>query len=108
MVVEAVLNLADRRGSSIMGIRKYIQSNYSLKQDQQTASFNSLTLKALQKCVALEILELDKRLYKISDKEKASRKDKEKAARVAALSASRDAMALANNMVKLNLFIFTI
>lgn len=85
MVVEAVSGLADRHGSSIVAIRKYIQSNFQL-QRQQTASFNSLTLKALQKCVALEILEFDRRLYKLSDKEKSTRKERERMLRAAQLS----------------------
>lgn len=89
MVVEAVSGLADRHGSSIVAIRKYIQSNFQL-QRQQTASFNSLTLKALQKCVALEILEFDRRLYRLSDKEKSARKERERMLRAAQLSASHD------------------
>jgi hypothetical protein len=92
MVVEAVENLADRHGSSIQAVRKYIVSNYPLKQ-QQTASFNSLTLKAINKAVALEVLEYEKRLYRISAKEKERRKDRERAIKQAAAAAAREASA---------------
>jgi hypothetical protein len=93
MVVEAVSGLADRHGSSIVAIRKYIQSNFQL-QRQQTASFNSLTLKALQKCVALEILEFDRRLYRLSDKEKSARKERDRMLRAAQLSNDNGVRAL--------------
>jgi hypothetical protein len=80
MVIEAVTILADRHGSSIQAIRKYVTNHFPLKQ-QQTASFNSLTLKALSKAVALDVLEYDKRLYRLSASEKDRRREKERASR---------------------------
>jgi len=91
MVIEAVINLADRYGSSIQAIRKYVTSNFALKQ-QQTASFNSLTLKALNKAVAVDVLEYDKRLYRLSNNEKERRKEKERALKAAANAQSREAL----------------
>ena len=91
MVIEAVVNLADRYGSSIQAVRKYVTSNFPLKQ-QQTASFNSLTLKALNKAVALDVLEYDKRLYRLSSNEKERRKEKDRALKAAANAQSREAL----------------
>ena len=96
MVIEAVTKLADRHGTSIQAIRKYITNNFPLKQ-QQTASFNSLTLKALGKAVALDVLEYDKRLYRLSASEKDRRKEKERSLKNAASAASRDAFAMVND-----------
>jgi hypothetical protein len=93
MVTEAITVLADRYGSSIQAIRKYVTNHFPLKQ-QQAASFNSLTLKALNKAVALEVLEYDKRLYRLSAKEKDRRREKEKMMRNAASAASRDAFSM--------------
>jgi hypothetical protein len=93
MVTEAITVLADRHGSSIQAVRKYVTNHFPLK-PQQAASFNSLTLKALNKAVALEVLEYDKRLYRLSAKEKDRRRDKEKAMRNAASAASRDAFSM--------------
>lgn len=108
MVIEAVTKLADRHGTSIQAIRKYITNNFPLKQ-QQTASFNSLTLKALGKAVALDVLEYDKRLYRISASEKDRRKEKERSLKNAASAASRDAFAMViinSCFVHLNAYIF--
>lgn len=93
MVTEAVINLADRYGSSIQAIRKYVNSNFALKQ-QQTASFNNLTLKALNKAVAVDVLECDKRLYRLSNTERERRKEKERALKAAANAYSREAYAM--------------
>lgn len=93
MVIEAVTVLADRHGSSIQAIRKYVLNHFPLKQ-QQTASFNSLTLKALNKAVALEVLEYDRRLYRISAKERERRREKERMARNAMSANARDALAM--------------
>ncbi len=92
MVIEAVINLADRHGSSIQAIRKYVTNNFPLKQ-QQTASFNSLTLKALNKAVAVDVLEYEKRLYRLSNSEKERRREKDRAFKAAASQQSRDAFA---------------
>ena len=77
MAVEAVLNLNDRHGSSLVAIRKYIQSNFPLK-DQQTASFNALTLKGVNKAVASGELEKVKHSFKVTWQEKDRRKNKER------------------------------
>ena len=77
MAVEAVLAMNDRHGSSLVAIRKYIQANFSLK-EQQTASFNALTLKGANKAVANGELDKNKHSYKISEQEKNRRKQKER------------------------------
>lgn len=77
MAVEAVLNLNDRHGTSLVAIRKYIQSNFPLK-DQQTASFNALTLKGVNKAVASGELEKVKHSFKVTWQEKERRKNKER------------------------------
>jgi len=77
MAVEAVLALNDRHGSSLVAIRKWIQANFTLK-DQQTASFNALTLKGANKAVANGELDKNKHSYKISEQEKNRRKQKER------------------------------
>ena len=79
MAVEAVLELAERHGSSLVAIRKYIQANYPLKQ-QQTASFNSLTLKGVSKAVAMNELERLKHSYKVTSQEKDRRKERDRKA----------------------------
>lgn len=79
MAVETVLALGERHGSSLAAIRKYITATYPLKQ-QQTASFNSLTLKGVQKALALKELDQIKHSFKVSDQEKNRRKEREKKA----------------------------
>ena len=79
MAVEAVLALGERHGSSLVDIRKYIQANYPLKQ-QQTASFNSLTLKGVSKAVAMNELERLKHSYKVTSLEKEKRKERDRKA----------------------------
>ena len=79
MAVEAVMALAERNGSSLVAIRKYIQANYPLKQ-QQIASFNSLTLKGVSKAVATNELEKLKHSYKLTSQEKEKRKEKDRRA----------------------------
>lgn len=88
MVVEAVLAIDDKSGSSLNAIRKYILQNYDVKQ-QQTASFNSLTLKAVNKAVATGELEKSKHSFKISQAEKLRRKEKVKRAYKLAKEAAR-------------------
>jgi hypothetical protein len=77
MAVEAIMALAERHGSSLVAIRKYIQATYVLKEQQQ-ASFNSLTLKGVNKAVALNELEKLKNSYKITDQEKQRRKERDR------------------------------
>lgn len=80
MVVDSVIQLNERHGSSIQAIRKYIQINFELKKNLQTASFNSLTLKAISKAVAMNELEKHKNSYKVSkyEKDRIAREIKEK------------------------------
>jgi hypothetical protein len=80
MVVDSVIQLNDRHGSSIQAIRKYIQLNFVLKKNLQAASFNSLTLKAISKAVAMNELEKHKSSYKVSkyEKDRVAREIKEK------------------------------
>ena len=79
MVVEAVIAMDEKQGSSLQSIRKYIASHYDVNK-QQTASFNSLTLKGASKAVANGELEKLKNSFRISAEEKQKRKDKEKKA----------------------------
>lgn len=73
MVVEAVAKLAEKGGSSLQSIRKYVMQNYQLRK-QQTASFNALTLKAINKAVAQNELERLKNTFKLSQIEKDKRR----------------------------------
>ena len=77
MAVEAVLALNERQGSSLIAIRRYIQLTFPLK-PQQIASFNSLTLKGVNKAVAVGELEQIKHSYKVSWQEKERRKQKDR------------------------------
>lgn len=77
MTVEAVYRLAEKNGSSLQSIRKYILQNFPLKA-QQTASFNALTLKAVNKAVAQNELERLKNTFRLTSAEKEKRKLKEK------------------------------
>ena len=77
MVVEAVQQLNDRNGSTIISIRKYIQNNFEYTR-AQVSSFNKLTMNALQKEVATGVLEKNKHFYKMSMIEKERRKEESK------------------------------
>jgi hypothetical protein len=77
MAVEAVLALNERHGSSLVAIRKYIQTNFPVKHCQ-TASFNNLTLKGVTKAVAGGELEKIKHSFKISWQEKERRRIRER------------------------------
>lgn len=99
MVVEAVERLADRNGSSIAAIRKYVQQNLLNSSKQQTASFNNLTLKALQNAVALNVLELVGRSYRISANEKERRKEAARQEKAALRDAAREMAAFAVSFV---------
>lgn len=79
MVLEAVVNLNEREGSSLQAIRKYIMQHYDIRQ-AQTASFHNLTLKAVNKAVALNELEKFKHSFRLSQAEKDRRKEAEKRA----------------------------
>jgi hypothetical protein len=98
MAVEAVIALGERHGSSLVAIRKYIQANYPLKQ-QQTASFNSLTLKGVSKAVAMNELEKLKHSYKVTQQEKEKRKEKDRRANyIASGRGPRDAKVRLKNL----------
>jgi len=77
MVIEAVQQLNDRNGSTIVSIRKYIQNNFEYTR-AQVSSFNKLTMNALTTAVANEVLDKNKHSYKISNKEKEKRKEETK------------------------------
>ena len=78
MVVDAVITLNEKEGSSLKAIRKYILSQYDVK--KQDASFNNLTLKAVNRAVASNELEKCKHSFKLSTAEKDKRKEAEKRA----------------------------
>lgn len=94
MVMDAITNMNEKNGSSLVAIRKYIQTNFSLKQ-QQTASFNSLTLKALQKLLALDQLEKVGSSFRVSNAEKERKKQEAKREQQALRIAERNAAKLA-------------
>jgi hypothetical protein len=83
MVMEAVVNLNEREGSSLQAIRKYILQNYEGIRQHQTASFHNLTLKAVNKAVALNELEKFKHSFRLSQAEKDRRKEAERKAQQA-------------------------
>lgn len=78
MVLDAVISLNERDGSSLKAIRKHILFQYDIK--KQDASFNNLTLKAVNRAVASNELEKFKHSFKLSTAEKEKRKEAEKRA----------------------------
>jgi hypothetical protein len=66
MLLEAVTALADKCGSSLVGLRRHVLEHNPDTQLKQPASFNTLTLKALNSLVAEDKLERDKHTYKLS------------------------------------------
>jgi SWI/SNF-related matrix-associated actin-dependent regulator of chromatin subfamily A member 5 len=82
MVVDAVLALNDKEGSSLNAIRKYCIATYDIK-NQHKASFNNLTLKAVNQAVAADILEKVKHSFRLSLHEKERRRLAEKQAEAA-------------------------
>jgi hypothetical protein len=76
MIMEAVINLNEKEGSSLNAIRKYILHHYDIK-NQHKASFNSLTLKAVNKAVASNELEKIKHSFRLTAAEKEKRKIKD-------------------------------
>lgn len=77
MVLEAVINLNEKEGSSLNAIRKYINTHYNI-QKQQVASFNNLTLKAVNKAVASNELEKIKHSFRLTAAERERRKEFDK------------------------------
>lgn len=77
MVMEAVINLNEKEGSSLNAIRKYINTHYNI-QKQQVASFNNLTLKAVNKAVASNELEKIKHSFRLTAAERDRRKEFDK------------------------------
>jgi hypothetical protein len=77
MSIEAVASLGEKNGSSLQSIRKYIISSFCLK-PQHMASFNALTLKAVNRAVAQGELERLKNTFKLTSNEKERRREKEK------------------------------
>lgn len=79
MVMEAVIALDDsKNGTSLSAIRKYIITNYGLTK-RHVASFNNLTLKAVNKCVAANELEKIKHSFRLTPEEREKRKIFDKA-----------------------------
>ena len=78
MVMEAVITLNEKHGSSLNAIRKFILNKYNLKK-QHTASFHNLTLKAVNRCVASDELERIKHSFRLSATEIKKRNELEKA-----------------------------
>ena len=77
--MQAVTKLNDQRnGSSIMAIRKYILQNFNMH--NQTASFQNLTLKAVNKAVAMNELERVKNSFRLSNRERERQKEAERSA----------------------------
>jgi hypothetical protein len=79
MVVEAVIRLNDKNGSSLNAIRKHILTQYNIGH-KQTASFNSLTLKAVNRAVASNELEKIKHSFRLTQDERDRRKESERKA----------------------------
>lgn len=86
MVVDAVIALNDKEGSSLNAIRKHILTSYDIK--TQHASFNNLTLKAVNQAVAADTLEKVKHSFRLSAREKERRRLAEKQAEAAEVSQS--------------------
>ncbi len=97
MVVEAVITLNEREGSSLKAIRKYILTQYDIK--KQDASFHNLTLKAVNKAVASNELERYKHSFKLSTAEKERRKEAEKRA-LQALKKSLEPVSYSYNLIQ--------
>jgi hypothetical protein len=75
MVMEAVIDLNEKEGSSMNAIRKHILAHYDFH-NQQKASFHNLTLKAANRLVASGELERIKHSFALSAKERERRKVK--------------------------------
>ena len=96
MVVEAIQQLNDKNGSTIISIRKYIQNNFEYTR-AQVSSFNKLTMNALQKEVATGVLErVTKHNYRISNAEKERRKEESKNKKKLEKDKERDKLIAAN------------
>ena len=66
MILDAILSLGERGGSSLTSIRRQVLESHPETQKKQTASFNTLTMKALNALVADGKLEREKHTYKPS------------------------------------------
>ena len=77
MVVLAVEANEGKFGATLPSIRAYIRNNFEHQKGQQTASFNALTLKGLNKAIASQVIEkmpTNKVNYRISSYERERRK----------------------------------
>ena len=73
MVVEAVVALDDKLGSSLQAIRKYMQNHFLVK--KSVASFNNLSMKAILKAIDDKQLEIvHKNCYKLTTIERDRRR----------------------------------
>jgi hypothetical protein len=66
MAIEAIISLAEKGGSSLVSIRRYILEHNLETQSKQPASFNNLTLKALNTLAADGKVDREKHTYKLS------------------------------------------
>ena len=66
MILQAISVMADKNGSSLQAIRKWIQTTYPETQDKQKASFQNLTKKAIHKLEADAVLIRVKGSFKFS------------------------------------------
>lgn len=73
MVMEAVVQLDEKGGSSLQGIRKFIQTTFA-PNCKAVSSFNNLTLKAINMAVADNMLERNGHSFRLSWVEKDRRK----------------------------------
>lgn len=73
MVLEAVIALNEKEGSSLNAIRKFLLIAYDI-QNQHKASFNNLTLKAVNNLTASDVLEKVKHSFRLSAAEKERRR----------------------------------
>eukprot|EP01038_Epipyxis_sp_PR26KG_P004667 gene4667-6556_t len=75
MVLESIIDMNEKSGSSLQSIRKYLQTVFNMR-NQQVASFNSLTMKAINKLIATGEIEkvVGTRAFRLTPAEKDRRK----------------------------------
>ncbi len=92
MVILAVEANEGKFGATLPSIRAYIRNNFEHQKGQQTASFNALTLKGLNKAIASQVIEkmpTNKVNYRISSHERERRKVAEREERKKELEKKR-------------------
>jgi hypothetical protein len=76
MAVEAVIALKDRKGSSLIAIRKYIQTNFPIK-SPPAGQFNHLTLAGCLRAVAKGWLQNVRASFKLSTKQQREMRERQ-------------------------------